>query len=183
MDNVILVTFEDEGKAYDEFNALKTEESTSAYTILEMAVVKNVGGTIMVPDGYEDGYDDTNNTGFGGIIGALVGVLGGPVGVLLGTGIGIAAGIALDDKTVDDDESLLEYVAGLLPDGATALALLVREHDEDAFDAQFHETVTIYRWSAEAIAREVEHAEALRDQLAEVTRKEMRAARKAEREA
>lgn len=176
MDNVILVTFEDDSKAYDEFNRLKEEESTEAYTILEMAVVKNEGGSIVVPDGYEDGYDDTNNTAFGGIIGAVVGLLGGPVGVLLGTGIGLAAGVALDDKTVDDDDSLMEYVSRALFNGETALALLVREHDEDAFDAQFHETVTIYRWDAEAISREVERIEAMGDQLAEEARKAKQAA-------
>ena len=86
MDNVILVTFEDEGKAYEEFNRLKDNEATADFTILEMAVVKNVDGAIMVPDGYQDGYDETDNTAFGGVIGAVVGLLGGPVGVLLGAG-------------------------------------------------------------------------------------------------
>lgn len=55
MDNVVLVTFEDEGKAYEEFNRLKDNEATADFTILEMAVVKNVDGAIMVPDGYQDG--------------------------------------------------------------------------------------------------------------------------------
>ena len=50
MDNVVLVTFEDEGKAYEEFNRLKDNEATADFTILEMAVVKNVDGAIMVPD-------------------------------------------------------------------------------------------------------------------------------------
>ncbi|MFR0869117.1 MAG: hypothetical protein ACLSGS_08935 [Adlercreutzia sp.] len=93
MDNVVLVTFEDEGKAYEEFNHLKDNEATADFTILEMAVVKNVDGAIMVPDGYQDGYDETDNTAFGGVIGAVVGLLGGPVGVLLGAGIGLVAGI------------------------------------------------------------------------------------------
>ena len=74
MDNVILVTFEDEGKAYEEFNRLKDNEATADFTILEMAVVKNVDGAIMVPDGYQDGYDETDNTAFGGVIGAVVGL-------------------------------------------------------------------------------------------------------------
>ena len=46
MDNVVLVTFEDEGKAYEEFNRLKDNEATADFTILEMAVVKNVDGAI-----------------------------------------------------------------------------------------------------------------------------------------
>ena len=77
MDNVVLVTFEDEGKAYEEFNRLKDNEATADFTILEMAVVKNVDGAIMVPDGFQDGYDETDNTAFGGVIGAVVGLLGG----------------------------------------------------------------------------------------------------------
>ncbi|MFR2588442.1 MAG: hypothetical protein ACLS9I_11145, partial [Adlercreutzia equolifaciens] len=109
MDNVVLVTFEDEGKAYEEFNRLKDNEATADFTILEMAVVKNVDGAIMVPDGYQDGYDETDNTAFGGVIGAVVGLLGGPVGVLLGAGIGLVAGMAMDDKDIDDDDSLMEY--------------------------------------------------------------------------
>lgn len=104
MDNVVLVTFEDEGKAYEEFNRLKDNEATADFTILEMAVVKNVDGAIMVPDGYQDGYDETDNTAFGGVIGAVVGLLGGPVGVLLGAGIGLVAGMAMDDKDIDDDD-------------------------------------------------------------------------------
>ena len=35
MDNVVLVTFEDEGKAYEEFNRLKDNEATADFTILE----------------------------------------------------------------------------------------------------------------------------------------------------
>ena len=120
MDNVILVTFEDEGKAYEEFNHLKDNEATADFTILEMAVVKNVDGAIMVPDGYQDGYDETDNTAFGGVIGAVVGLLGGPVGVLLGAGIGLVAGMAMDDKDIDDDDSLMEYCASELTPGATA---------------------------------------------------------------
>ena len=71
MDNVVLVTFEDEGKAYEEFNRLKDNEATADFTILEMAVVKNVDGAIMVPDGFQDGYDETDNTAFGGVTGAV----------------------------------------------------------------------------------------------------------------
>ncbi|MCI8424796.1 MAG: DUF1269 domain-containing protein [Adlercreutzia sp.] len=181
--NVALVTFENEGAAYDQFNRLKDEESTEGYTILEMAVVRNEGGIIMAADGYEDGYDDTNNTGFGGIIGAVVGVLGGPIGVLLGTGIGLAAGMAIDDKDVADDDSLMEWAAQNLAKGQTALAMVVKEHDEEALDAAIDETCAIYRWDADVVTAEVEHAEALRDQLAAATRKQLREARKAARQA
>ena len=158
MDNVVLVTFEDEGKAYEEFNRLKDNEATADFTILEMAVVKNVDGAIMVPDGFQDGYDETDNTAFGGVIGAVVGLLGGPVGVLLGAGIGLVAGMAMDDKDIDDDDSLMEYCASELAPGATALVMLAKEDDEDALDAQFDETCIIYRWDADEVNAEVERA-------------------------
>lgn len=183
MDNVVLITFEDEGKAYEEFNRLKDNEATADFTILEMAVVKNADGAIMVPDGFQDGYDETDNTAFGGVIGAFVGLLGGPIGVLLGTGVGLVAGMALDDKDVKDDDSLMEYVARMLEPGATALVMLAKEDDEDALDAQFDETCTIYRWDAAEVNVEVERAEALRDQLAAETRKQLREARKEARKA
>lgn len=169
MDNVVLVTFEDEGKAYEEFNRLKDNEATADFTILEMAVVKNVDGAIMVPDGFQDGYDETDNTAFGGVIGAVVGLLGGPVGVLLGAGIGLVAGMAMDDKDVDDDDSLMEYCASELAPGATALVMLTKEDNEDALDAQFDETCVIYRWDADEVNAEVERAEALSDTLAAET--------------
>ena len=178
MDNVILVTFEDEGKAYEEFNRLKDNEATADFTILEMAVVKNVDGAIMVPDGYQDGYDETDNTAFGGVIGAVVGLLGGPVGVLLGAGIGL-----VDDKDIDDDDSLMEYCASELTPGATALVMLAKEDREDALDAQFDETCIIYRWDADEVNAEVERGEALRDSLAAETRKQLREARKEARAA
>lgn len=181
--NVVLVTFDTAQKAYDQFNQFKSEESTEGYTILEMAVVKKEGGVILAADGYEDGYDDTNNTGFGGIIGAVVGVLGGPIGVLLGTGIGLAAGMAIDDKDVADDDSLMEWAAQNLAEGQTALAMVVKEHDEAALDTAFNESCAIYRWDADVVTAEVEHAEALRDQLAAATRKQLREARKAARQA
>lgn len=183
MDNVVLVTFEDEGKAYEEFNRLKDNEATADFTILEMAVVKNVDGAIMVPDGYQDGYDETDNTAFGGVIGAVVGLLGGPVGVLLGAGIGLVAGMAMDDKDIDDDDSLMEYCASELTPGATALVMLAKEDNEDALDAQFDETCIIYRWDADEVNAEVERGEALRDSLAAETRKQLREARKEARKA
>lgn len=183
MDNVVLVTFEDEGKAYEEFNRLKDNEATADFTILEMAVVKNVDGAIMVPDGYQDGYDETDNTAFGGVIGAVVGLLGGPVGVLLGAGIGLVAGMAMDDKDIDNDDSLMEYCASELTPGATALVMLAKEDSEDALDAQFDETCIIYRWDADEVNAEVERGEALRDSLAAETRKQLREARKEARKA
>ena len=110
-----MVTFEDEGKAYEEFNRLKDNEATADFTILEMAVVKNVDGAIMVPDGYQDGYDRDRQHGLRwGHRRREVSLLGGPVGVLLGAGIGLVAGMAMDDKDIDDDDSLMEYCASEL---------------------------------------------------------------------
>ena len=137
----------------------------------------------MVPDGYQDGYDETDNTAFGGVIGAVVGLLGGPVGVLLGAGIGLVAGMAMDDKDIDDDDSLMEYCASELTPGATALVMLAKEDREDALDAQFDETCIIYRWDADEVNAEVERGEALRDSLAAETRKQLREARKEARKA
>ena len=117
------------------------------------------------------------------IIGAVVGLLGGPVGVLLGAGIGLVAGMAMDDKDIDDDDSLMEYCASELTPGATALVMLAKEDSEDALDAQFDETCIIYRWDADEVNAEVERGEALRDSLAAETRKQLREARKEARKA
>ena len=44
MENVIMITFDVEAQAYQAFSQLKNDSVNSAYTILQMAVIKNEDG-------------------------------------------------------------------------------------------------------------------------------------------
>ena len=44
MENVVMITFDVEAQAYQAFSQLKNDSVNSAYTILQMAVIKNEDG-------------------------------------------------------------------------------------------------------------------------------------------
>ena len=46
MENVVMITFDVEAQAYQAFSQLKNDSVNSAYTILQMAVIKNGDGKI-----------------------------------------------------------------------------------------------------------------------------------------
>ena len=80
MENVIMITFDVEAQAYQAFSQLKNDSVNSAYTILQMAVIKNEDGKIVPVDGFDSGIDSSDDTWTGGLIGSVVGILGGPLG-------------------------------------------------------------------------------------------------------
>ena len=47
MENVVMITFDVEAQAYQAFSQLKNDSVNSAYTILQMAVIKNGDGKIV----------------------------------------------------------------------------------------------------------------------------------------
>ena len=177
MENVVMITFDVEAQAYQAFSQLKNDSVNSAYTILQMAVIKNGDGKI-VP-----GIDSTDDTWTGGLIGSVVGILGGPLGVLLGASIGLLTGSIMDANDADDNSSLILYGSQALGEGKTAIVALVQESDEKAFDLRLADyRCTITRWDAGEIADEVEQAEEQQKQLAKEAREKLRAQKKADRE-
>ena len=176
MENVIMITFDVEAQAYQAFSQLKNDSVNSAYTILQMAVIKNEDGKIVPADGFDSGIDSTDDTWTGGLIGSVVGILGGPLGVLLGASI-------MDANDADDNSSLILYGSQALGEGKTAIVALVQENDEKAFDLRLADyQCTITRWDAGEIADEVEQAEQEQKQLAKEAREKLRAQKKADRE-
>lgn len=183
MENVIMVTFEKEAQAYEAFSQLKNDSVNSAYTILQMAVLKNEDGKIVPTDTFDSGIDSSDDTWTGGLIGSIVGILGGPLGVLLGASVGFLAGSIIDSSDVDDDSSLILYGSQALGDGKTAIVALVQETDEKAFDLRLDGyRCHIVRWDAGAIADEVEQAQEQQKQMAREAREKLRAQKKADRE-
>lgn len=184
MENVIMITFDVEAQAYQAFSQLKNDSVNSAYTILQMAVIKNEDGKIVPVDGFDSGIDSTDDTWTGGLIGSVVGILGGPLGVLLGASIGLLTGSIMDANDADDNSSLILYGSQALGEGQDGpLWHWCRRNDEKAFDLRLADyQCTITRWDAGEIADEVEQAEQEQKQLAKEAREKLRAQKKADRE-
>ena len=175
MENVVMITFDVEAQAYQAFSQLKNDSVNSAYTILQMAVIKNGDGKIVPVDGFDSGIDSTDDTWTGGLIGSVVGILGASIGLLTGS--------IMDANDADDNSSLILYGSQALGEGKTAIVALVQESDEKAFDLRLADyRCTITRWDAGEIADEVEQAEEQQKQLAKEAREKLRAQKKADRE-
>lgn len=166
MDNVVLVTFEDEGKAYEEFNRLKDNEATADFTILEMAVVKNVDGPSWCPTDTRTATTRPTTLPSVGSSAPWSACSAARSACFWAPASALWPAWPWTTKDIDDDDSLMEYCASELTPGATALVMLAKEDSEDALDAQFDETCIIYRWDADEVNAEVERGEALRDSLA-----------------
>lgn len=63
MENVVMITFDVEAQAYQAFSQLKNDSVNSAYTILQMAVIKNGDGKDRPrPHGFDSGIDSHPTT-------------------------------------------------------------------------------------------------------------------------
>ena len=184
MENVALVVCEVESEAYQAFSELKNDAVNSAYTILQIAVVKNRDGRIITTDGFDSGTDSTDDTFKGGLIGLLVGILGGPLGVILGGATGALIGNIKDTRDVNKNASLLEYISTQLTPDETGLVILIQENDESALNLRLSKyDDTIVRFDAAKIADEVEQQEAIDKELRREAKERLKAQRKADRTA
>ena len=106
--NVIAVTFDDDGKAYQALSNLRKADDDGRVGIRTAVIVeRRPDGTIRLNDA-EDNVIGAGAAG-GGLVGMLVGVLGGPVGVLLGLGAGMAIGAAAEvDREGEADDVLIK---------------------------------------------------------------------------
>ncbi len=182
MENVIMITFDVESQAFQAFSELKNDSINSAFTILQMGVIKNENGQVICMDGFDSGADTSDNTLIGGLVGSVIGILGGPLGVLLGGSIGLLAGSIADSNDADDNSSLIEYASRALGQGCTAIMALVQEGNPQAFDLRLQDfACTITRWDAAEISEEVEQARNIQKQLAKEAKEKLRAEKKAER--
>lgn len=105
-------------------------------------------------------YLTDSDTAKGGLIGGLIGLLGGAVGVVLG---GVAGALLGDAKDVDKkhfSQELITQVAQRMEDGDMGLLMTVDETDESILDHMLvkYNNKNVYRFDAEAIAKEVEAA-------------------------
>ena len=125
MENMLVVVFENEQKAYDGSKALKALDSEGSISIHAEAVVKkNDDGTITVK---QEGDDFPVRTVGGTAVGALIGLLGGPIGVVVGAVGGTLAGGAWDISRAGVDTGYLNEVSAKLTPGKWAVVSDVSE--------------------------------------------------------
>lgn len=166
MANVLAVVFDVESQAYQAFSELKAFKQDNDTQIAQIALVTNEEGKITIKDSID--FDDTSRdyARVGGIIGGLLGILSGPIGVIIGYGIGSLAGAASGSMTDASDNSLIEEVTTKLLDGDVAVIALAHEEDESILNHVFAPYQTnIMRWDALTLAREVELAGQVQDEL------------------
>lgn len=166
MADVLTVVFDVESEAYQAFSELKAFKQDQKTQIAQIALVKNENGKISIKDSVD--FDDSSHeyATIGGIIGGLLGILSGPIGVIIGYGIGSLAGAASGSMNDANDDSLIEEVTTKLLDGDVAVIALVHEEDESVLNHVFAPYKTnIMRWDAVALAREIELAGQVQDEL------------------
>jgi uncharacterized membrane protein len=130
----LLVTFNEESKAYQAASVLKQADAEGRIGLDEVAVVQRMEeGTLRVKEGDADAFPlGTWTTGLagaasGGIIGLTLGTLGGPLGLLLGGSYGAMLGSLFDLGAEEEDESVLAKMARTIKPGTTALVAAVTE--------------------------------------------------------
>jgi uncharacterized membrane protein len=134
MDNLVLVTFDSEAKAYQGLSELKQLHESDAVELHEGAVVVRASdGGLVVKDSI--GFDAGSGATTGSIVGMFVGLLAGPLGLLLGWLTGGLLGADADAARSAETSSALAFVGGALPPGSTALIAAVTEPTVDALDA------------------------------------------------
>jgi uncharacterized membrane protein len=157
--NLIVVTFEDDSKAYEGLSKLKQASVAGRVGVRSAAVLeRDADGRLAVPEA----GDAVIGTGLaaGGLIGLLVGVLGGPVGVVLGFGVGAVAGSLFDIERGEREGGVLAHVAGSIPAGRTALVAEVDEYAVEVIDGEMRALGgTVVRTPAAEVLAALEAAE------------------------
>jgi uncharacterized membrane protein len=160
-ENVVLVNFQEESKAYQAASALKQADADGRIGLEAVSIVQRMeDGTLRVKEGDADDFPVGTWTGgviggtTGGIIGLTLGTLGGPLGLLLGGTGGALLGSLIDLDTADEAESVLGTMARAIEPGKTALIAHVTEPAVEVVDGEME------RLGGEVVRRRVADVEA-----------------------
>lgn len=179
MENVIIAVYENESTTYQVLSELKNRTGSS--TVLVAGAIQNIGGSVVIKDGWSNG-DSGTSWASGGLIGGLVGMLGGPVGMLMGGSLGMLVGSVADADDAMDDNSIIQKVAHDLKDQHLALIVLAQEESPlelDGFLTHYGSTQIIRRDVA-AVQAEIYQAEEAQKELQKQARAKMREEKKTE---
>lgn len=181
MEHIVLAIFDVESEGYQAFTELKQKPAGTDAIVSQAVLVKKESGQIITKDAFDTGVQTQDDTMLGGFLGAFLGILGGPVGILLGGSIGSLVGLGIDTEDAAGNASLIEQVAGRIPDGATAVIGLVQEAAPAYVDQRLSKfEAAIFRFDAAAIAMEVEAARELEMQLQKEAKDKLRQQKKDE---
>jgi uncharacterized membrane protein len=138
-ENVIVVRFEEESKAYQAFSVLEQTDAEGRVRLLGAAVVeRGEDGVVRAKEGGFPGAAPVG-TATGGLIGLLIGVLGGPLGMLLGGATGALIGSAADTDRAVEADAVFESLANTIKPGTTAVVAQVEEPAEEIVDGEMEE--------------------------------------------
>jgi len=125
MDRMLVVTFDNEEKAYVGKRALLQLESEGSISVYGYAVLaKHADGTASVKQG-----DDVGPIGglVGTSLGSLIGLLGGPAGMAIGATAGLALGAVADFDKARIGSDFIEDVTKVLTPNKVALVAEIEE--------------------------------------------------------
>lgn len=175
MINIVGALFEKESEAREAMAALTENPRLNGTTIYQISLVKRTDGVLKLCDNFVSEYLNAGDTLKGGLVGGLIGILTGPIGMLLGGAAGALVGKAgaLDKK--DDSAALIEQAAQKLGEGDIALIALADETNEEVLDhAMVKFNTVVIRYDAEVIAKELEEAEKMEEEMARQAREKLR---------
>jgi uncharacterized membrane protein len=133
MENLVIVRFDQDAKAYQALTEIKTLAGTGAFQLHEAAVVvAQADGSLQIKDSV--GLAKTEGTDAGSLIGLLVGILGGPFGMLLGWLAGTAIGASVDAEDTAGAASALAWVGRAMTPGSTGTIAILDEPTPDVID-------------------------------------------------
>jgi len=175
--NLIVVTFGDDSKAYDAITNLNQLDAQGQLDVVAAAVVtRGADGQVSVKD--EVGDVPVAGTAGGGLVGLLIGVLGGPLGVLIGGATGVMVGSLFDVADADETESVLAEVSKTIQVGRTTLLAQVNEQSPEVVDtAMARLSGTVVRRGIYEVEGEIAAAQEAQRQAKREARKQLREAR------
>jgi uncharacterized membrane protein len=134
MERMLVVTFNDESKAYEAADILESLNEEGAIGLTgEWVLMRQQDGEISVVK-----TDDTlpEGTMGGTVVGGLLGLFGGPVGLAIGAATGAAAGATADMARARLDQDFVAEISESLAPGKTALVAEINEDEPEAVDAR-----------------------------------------------
>jgi uncharacterized membrane protein len=180
-DNVVIVAFADQSKAYQAPSQLRQAGDAGQVEVRAAALLqRGPDGAVRVPEG-EDAASGVAVAG-GSLIGMLIGVLGGPLGVLLGGYTGMLAGGVGALIREEDRDVALDAISKQIEPGHTVLVAEVGEVATEVVDnAMSALGGTVTRRSAADVYAEIQAAEAAQDAADAEARRVLREQRRADR--
>jgi uncharacterized membrane protein len=179
-ENVVVVTFKEQSKAYQALSVLKDCDADGRIALGSAAVVERT------PDGQLRTPEGADNLAFvgmasGSLLGMLIGVLGGPVGVLVGWGAGALVGGAFDIERTEKSDVALTAFARAIPQGTTAVMATVAEPAVEVIDGEMAKLGgQVIRRPVSEVVSELEASEDAANAAALEAQKELMQSRKVE---